>query len=117
MLFKNFGLEFWNRRLDEVREKCTAKTDVELSFHIKISPAMISQIRTGKRDIPFDLKIKILDELEYVFDHDLLIRLLPPDKQNVLCSSMLRRNSSSISEIQSENAGKEVPPLAYDLNP
>ena len=107
-------LTFWNRRFDELREKYTPKTDVELSFHIKISPAMISQIRTGRRDLPFDMKIKLLDELGYVFDHDLLIRLLPISHRKVLCASMLKHDPSSISKLHSENTGKEVPPLATD---
>ena len=104
-------LEFWNRRLNELKERCTPPTDVELSFLIRLSPAMISQIRTGRRDPPFDLKIKILEDLGYVFDHDLLIRMLPIDHRLAIISAMGRKKSASLPAIISANVGRELPPL------
>ena len=104
-------LDFWNRRLNELRGRCTPSSDVELSFLIRVSPAMISQIRTGRRDPPFDLKIKILNDLGYVFDHDLLVRMLPVDHRKVLIAAIMKQTNSSQMSMISVNLGRELPPL------
>ena len=105
-------LEFWNARLNELRNGCDPQTDVQLSFAIRISPAMISQIRTGRRDPPFELKIKILEELGYIFDHDLLIRMLPSDHRKAIIATMRKtRNQASVVPV-SLNVGKELPPIS-----
>lgn len=102
--------------LDQLRALCTPQTDVELSFLIRVSPAMISQIRTGRREPPFDLKVMLLEKLGYVFDHDLLIRLLPMSQRKVICASMMKNDTSSVIDLKSQNIGKDLPPLT-DENP
>lgn len=104
-------LEFWNARLNEVRSGCTPETDVQLSFIIRVSPAMISQIRTGRREVPFDLKVKLLESLGYVFDHDLLIRLLPWEHRRVILEAMTRTESPEGPLPASNNPDRELPPL------
>jgi hypothetical protein len=105
-------LEFWNHRFNELRDRCDPQTDVQLSFLIRISPAMISQIRTGRREPPFEIKIKILEELGYAFDHDLLIRMLPSDHRRSIISAMKKRRNGTLEFPSSINNGKELPPLS-----
>ncbi len=104
-------LEFWNARLNELRSRCDPQTDVQLSFAIRISPAMISQIRTGRREPPFDLKVKLLESLGYVLDQDLLIRLLPMDHRRVVTDSLRRCTIPELAKPPSHNLGKDLPPL------
>ena len=106
-------LAFWNRCLDRLKEtRCDPATDVQLSFLIRVSPAMISQLRTGRRSFPFPLKIKVLDALGYVIDHDLLVRLLPrADRLALLELQKTKVGSKSARVSASENKGLELPPL------
>lgn len=110
-IYEMTELEFWNARLNDMRSRCDPQTDVQLSFAIRISPAMISQIRSGRREPPFDLKVKLLEALGYVLDHDLLIRLLPMDHRRIVMDAMRRSTDPELSKPQSHNHGKELPPL------
>ena len=107
-------LAFWNHVLDTLRQRLSPPTDVQLSFLIRLSPAMISQIRTGRRDPPFQIKIKLLEELGYIFDHDLLIRLLPMQDRKTLCQAMVKGGGEAAVKLDSKNFGKELPPLTNE---
>ncbi len=104
-------LEFWNHALDQLRQRLSPPTDVQLSYMIRLSPAMISQIRTNRRAPPFHVKLKLLEELGYEFDHDLLIRLLPIEDRKLLCHAMARGDHKAIEKLKSKNSGKELPPM------
>lgn len=104
-------LEFWGRRLDELKSRMTPPTDAEVSHFIRVNSTMISQLRTGRREVPFLTKIKILEALGYVFDFDLLVRMLPADHRAAFCEVIARTGADLSSEIVSKNSGKELPPL------
>ena len=107
-------LEFWTRRFDELKSRMTPPTDAEVSHFIRVNSTMISQMRTGRREVPFQTKIKILQALGYEFDFDLLIRMLPTDHRKAFCDMMARSGVDSSSELKSKNTDKELPPLSGD---
>ena len=107
-------LEFWNRRLDELKSQMTPATDVEVSHHLRLNSTMISQMRTGRREVPFMTKIKVLEALGYEFDFGMLIRMLPIDQREAFCEAVRRTNAQSLDGIQSKNFGRELPGLQVD---
>lgn len=73
------NIEFWNKKLDELRSHANLISEVKLGLEIGISPAMLAHVRSGRRNLPLPARIRLLDKLGYSLTRDLLIRMLPED--------------------------------------
>jgi transcriptional regulator with XRE-family HTH domain len=75
---KEFTVDFWLKRVEELKEMQDVGSDYELCRSLSISPTMLSEQRKGKDGLSSIAKIKILDALGYAVARDGLLSLLPP---------------------------------------
>lgn len=99
------------RRLDELKDKLDLKSDVELSFELRIGAGMLSHIRSGRRPVPVGIGADILHRLGYVVDRDLLIKLLSSDARATIrrIDREVENRSHLLGMVSSGNEGRDFP--------
>lgn len=70
---------FWNKALDDLRERMGLESDAELARFLTMSRQMIHQIRAGDRKPPAKVIFMILDKAGYAVTRDMLLALLPDE--------------------------------------
>ena len=105
--------DFWNRKLDELKDSRSLKSEVQLSGIVGLSQAMLGHVRAGRRPLPLSAKAKRLDSLGYVFTRNIMLRLMP---EEVAKDIMQFDNNRLLPESTEDdpNAGKEPPVISDD---
>lgn len=103
---------YWNRRLNDLKERFGLESEVELSSAVGISPAMLGHVRSGRRSLPVPARARLLDKLGYVLTRDLLLRLLPNDVSQTIADIDNKRLLPPGGD--EPNAGLELPPSETD---
>lgn len=70
---------YWNKALDDLKERMSIESDAELARFLLMSRQMIHQIRAGERKPPAKVVFTILDKAGYAATRDMLLALLPDD--------------------------------------
>lgn len=71
--------QYWNSRIDDLKERFKLNTDVKTARLLSVSPTMLANVRSGHTPIPIGLKFTILDKLGYLWTRERLLLLVPPD--------------------------------------
>lgn len=70
--------EWWIQKIERYKQQ-SKLSDVALAKRLDISPAMLAHVRVGRRALPIQARLRLLDALGYVITRDLLLRVLPED--------------------------------------
>jgi hypothetical protein len=102
--------DWWIRQIEEYKQK-SRLSDVAVSKRLDISPAMLAHVRMGRRSLPMQGRLRLLDALGYVVTRDLLLRILPEDMRNAIVDTNAALTDEHLTSDGSEpNAGLELPP-------
>lgn len=88
---------WWIKKLDDYKEK-SKLSDVAVAKRLDISAAMLAHARAGRRELPLQGKLRLLDALGYVITRDLFLRVLNKDLRSALCA---HRYKSAINRVAS----------------
>nr|WP_314899651.1 hypothetical protein [uncultured Deefgea sp.] len=77
-------MDFWNARLDELKNKFSLRSELELAILLKMHPAALGHIRSNLRAPSPASAIRILDKSGYALTRDLLLKLLPSRFQSTV---------------------------------
>jgi len=83
----------WLDRLDLLKRRLSRDTEVNLASQVGISPAMLGHVRAGRRPLPLNARIRLLDKLGIEITRDWLVRILPLEARRVF-EEIDRRPSS-----------------------
>ena len=84
---------FWNKALDDLKERMSLESDAELARFLSMSRQMIHQIRSGERKPPAKVVFTILDKAGYAVTRDLLLALLPDE----IAKGLMERDNNRLS--------------------
>lgn len=70
--------EWWIQKIERYKQQ-SKLSDVALAKRLDISPAMLAHVRVGRRVLPIQARLRLLDALGYVITRDLLLRVLPEE--------------------------------------
>ncbi|MDC8785996.1 helix-turn-helix domain-containing protein [Roseateles koreensis] len=70
--------DWWIQRIEGLKQQAKL-SDVALAKRLDISPAMLAHVRVGRRALPLQARLRLLDALGYVITRDLLLRVLPEE--------------------------------------
>ena len=102
--------EWWITKLEGLKRQ-SRLSDVTLAKRLDISPAMLAHVRMGRRALPLQARLRLLDALGYVITRDLLLRILPEDVRSAMVDTnamMLETNKRDESD---PNVDLELPPV------
>lgn len=106
---------WWIEKLDEFKEK-SRLSDVAVAKRLDISAAMLAHARAGRRELPLQGKLRLLDALGYVITRDLFLRVLNKDLRSALIDTNARWTESHLMADDPEpNKGRDLPPLEDQL--
>jgi len=89
---------YWIERLDDLRGLTPSGTDVEVGRLLMASPAMISHVRSGRRPLPFRLRLLVLQRLGYRVTNEVLIRCLSPEDHEAAIYALTAECSDALPE-------------------
>lgn len=102
--------EWWIQRLEELKRQ-TRLSDVALAKRLDISPAMLAHVRSGRRALPLQGRVRLLDALGYVVTRDLLLRILPEEVRSAVIDTNAALTEAHYAPGETDpNAGLELPP-------
>ena len=102
---------WWIKKLDDYKEK-SKLSDVAVAKRLDISAAMLAHARAGRRELPLQGKLRLLDALGYVITRDLFLRVLNKDLRSALIDTKARLTESHLTgNDPGPNAGLDLPPL------
>lgn len=84
-------MNFWNARLDQIRQRFELRSELELSITLRMHPASVAHIRSGLRAPSVANAIRILDKSGYVLTRDLFVRVLPQQARVAIAKADRRR--------------------------
>lgn len=102
--------DWWQEKIDVVKRQ-SRLSDVALAKRLDISPAMLAHVRVGRRALPLQARLRLLDALGYVITRDLLLRVLPDEVRSAIIDT-----NAAVTEAHLA-AGSEDPNAKLDLPP
>ena len=75
--------DWWTKNIDVFKRR-SRLSDVALAKRLDISPAMLAHVRVGRRALPLQARLRLLDAMGYVITRDLLLRILPEEVRSAL---------------------------------
>ena len=102
--------DWWIQQLDRFRRE-SQLSDVAVAKRLDISPAMLAHVRTGRRLLPLQARIRLLDALGYVITRKLLLRVVPEEVRQALVAANAALIEANLAEGAADpNADLEMPP-------
>lgn len=102
--------EWWIQRIEGLKRQ-SKLSDVALAKRLDISPAMLAHVRGGRRALPLQARLRLLDALGYVITRDLLLRVLPEDVRSaVIDTNAALMEAHYAPDNGDPNANLELPP-------
>lgn len=102
--------EWWIQRVDALKRQ-SRLSDVALAKRLDISPAMLAHVRSGRRALPLQGRLRLLDALGYVVTRDLFLRILPEDVRSAVVDTNAALTEAHYAPGESDpNAGLDLPP-------
>lgn len=103
--------DWWIKKLDEYKHR-SKLTDVAVAKRLDISAAMLAHARAGRRELPLQGKLRLLDALGYVITRDIFLRILSRDLRSALVDTNALLTESHLSGGESESDdGLDLPPV------
>ena len=75
--------DWWVKHIDVFKRR-SRLSDVALAKRLDISPAMLAHVRVGRRTLPLQARLRLLDAIGYVITRDILIRILPEEVRSAV---------------------------------
>ena len=82
------------RLIDLVKEHFDIKTDQQAALFVGIDPALVHNMRAGKRKFGPVARLKIFDRLGYAWARSALIAVLPTEAAKVILKNMNKHSDS-----------------------
>ena len=102
--------DWWVRRIEEYKGRARL-SDVALAKRLDISPAMLAHVRMGRRALPLQGRLRLLDALGYVLTRELVLRVLGQEVREAFIATNAALTEAYYAQDQGEpNAGLELPP-------
>jgi transcriptional regulator with XRE-family HTH domain len=102
--------EWWIQKIEALKRQ-SGLSDVALAKRLDISPAMLAHVRAGRRSLPLQARMRLLDALGYVITRDLLLRLLPEEVRSAAIATNAALTDAHFAANQTEpNVGLDLPP-------
>lgn len=102
--------DWWVRQIEEYKGRARL-TDVALAKRLDISPAMLAHVRMGRRALPLQGRLRLLDALGYVLTRDLVLRVMSQEVREAFIATNAALTEAHYAPDQGEqNVGLELPP-------
>lgn len=102
--------EWWIDKLDRLKRE-SGLSDVALAKRLDISPAMLAHVRVGRRALPLQSRIRLLDAVGYVITRDVFLRLVPEEVRAALVAANAEVTEAHYAAAETDpNANLELPP-------
>lgn len=102
--------DWWIAKIDGFKRQ-SRLSDVALARRLDLSPAMLAHVRVGRRALPLQARLRLLDALGYVITRDLLLRVLPDEVR----SAVIDTNAALTESLRPH--GGEDPNVSLELPP
>ena len=102
--------DWWIQKIESFKQ-LSRLTDVTVAKRLDISPAMLAHVRSGRRALPLQARMRLLDALGYVITRDLLLRILPGEIRSAVIDTNAAVTEAHYDSRNAEpNAGLDLPP-------
>jgi hypothetical protein len=102
--------EWWTDKIGVLKLQ-TGISDVTLARRLDISPAMLAHVRGGRRSLPLQARLRLLDALGYVITRDLFLHILPEEVRAATIATNATLTEAHYSANQADpNIGMDLPP-------
>lgn len=102
--------DWWVQKIEGLKQQAKL-SDVALAKRLDISPAMLAHVRVGRRALPLQARLRLLDALGYVITRDLLLRVLPEEVRSAIVDTNAAITEAHYRAKESgDDEGLELPP-------
>lgn len=92
----------WIQMLNDLAHRLNLRNDAALAAYLNVSKSFLSQMRSGKSQIPLSIKLRIADALGFAVTAQTIINFLPNNMQMELLEHM-QNHANHIAQQNQEN--------------